>query len=439
MDTNKLSTFKAKALQWAASFEQCCCLDSNAYPDRYAAYDFLLAAGSKRIISAKALNLSQLGSAQHDQAFEAPQEGAFEKLRAFRAAAEKGWLFGVLGYELKDEVENLSSRHADRLGFPDLYFFEPEYLLAIRNAEPEVLIGPATLLDEINAVILAESTDLPALEIQAGMGKETYLAKVEELRQHIQRGDIYELNFCQEFYAESAVLNPTDLYKRLKDCSPTPFAAYFKAEQMHILSASPERYLAKRGQRVFSQPIKGTAKRGLDLASDEQLKEALRNNSKERAENVMIVDLVRNDMTHCALPGTVQVEELCGIYTFPQVHQMISTVSCLLDPVYDPVDMIRATFPMGSMTGAPKIKAMELIEETELSRRAAYSGAIGYLSPGDDFDFNVLIRSLFYAADREYLSFQVGSAITYASSAEAEYEECLLKASAIMRVLSAEG
>ncbi|WP_219226887.1 anthranilate synthase component I family protein [Pedobacter antarcticus] len=419
MEITNLIDFKAKALQWAAAFEVCCCFDSNTYPDQYSRYDFLLAAGKKRELAVNA------GT-------------AFDALKSFRKE-KKSWLFGLLGYDLKNETEQLASAHTDLLGFSDLYFFEPEYLLAIKNGQVEILVGPESLLLLIEATLLPLIPAItPVMEIKSRMDKETYLGKVEELREHILRGDIYEVNFCQEFYAEAAQLDPLALYYRLNSVSPTPFSAYFKAGTKYILSASPERYLCKRGSKIFSQPIKGTAKRSSDQKKDEALKAALRNDLKEQAENVMIVDLVRNDLTRCAVPGSVQVEELFGIYSFPQVHQMISTVSCQLDPSSDLIDAIRHTFPMGSMTGAPKIRAMQLIEEMELSKRGAYSGAIGYLDPDDDFDFNVLIRSIFYAADKQYLSFQVGGAITYASSAAAEYEECILKASAMVDTLQPE-
>jgi para-aminobenzoate synthetase component 1 len=203
----------------------------------------------------------------------------------------------------------------------------------------------------------------------------------------------------------------------------------------YIISASPERFLAKRGRQLISQPIKGTAKRSANLAEDEQLKLSLKNHPKEQQENVMIVDLVRNDLTRSAVAGTVKVEELFGIYSFEQVHQMISTVTCLKADDVSDVEAIRNTFPMGSMTGAPKVNAMRLMEKYERSKRGVYSGAVGYFSPDGDFDFNVIIRTILYNAATQYLSFQVGSAITHSADAENEYQECLLKAKAILEVL----
>lgn len=415
MSIQELTSFKQKALQWANQFEVCCCFDSNGYTDPYSKYDFLLAAGAK-------------------QQLKVPAGKAFEALRDFQKA-NPGWLFGMLGYDLKNELEDLSSRQENKPGFPDLFFFVPEYLIAVRNGKIEVLTGQQEILTAIHELEPLLFSSNPALNIEARMDKATYLSKVEELRAHIARGDIYEVNFCQEFFAENAVINPFEVYLHLNKLSPTPFSGFFKLADQYILSASPERYLCKRGNRLISQPIKGTAKRSTDLAEDALISAALKADHKEQAENVMIVDLVRNDLTKCAVKGSVKVEELFGIYSFPQVHQMISTISCELDPAKDLIDAIKDTFPMGSMTGAPKVRAMELIEELECSRRGIYSGTFGYFDPEGDFDFNVVIRSIFYNQDNQYLSFQVGGAITYAASAAAEYEECLLKASAIIKTL----
>jgi para-aminobenzoate synthetase component 1 len=244
------------------------------------------------------------------------------------------------------------------------------------------------------------------------------------------------MNFCQEFFSENAYVDPLSVYHNLTNISPTPFAGFFKLGGKYILSATPERFLSKRGNILTSQPIKGTAKRSLDVDEDLRIKADLKNSKKEQAENVMIVDLVRNDLTKSAVKGTVKVDELFGIYTFPQVHQMISSISCELSPDVHFIDAIKNTFPMGSMTGAPKLRAMQLIDEYERSKRGAYSGSFGYIDPSGDFDFNVVIRSILYNTDTAYLSFQVGGAITYESDAEKEYEECLVKASAIMKVLT---
>lgn len=259
---------------------------------------------------------------------------------------------------------------------------------------------------------------------------------METILEHIKRGDIYEVNFCQEFYAENATINPAAVYQHLNDISEPPFASFLKMEQQYALCASPERYLKKEGSKIISQPIKGTAKRLISTIDDAQIAADLARDEKERAENVMIVDLVRNDLSKTAKKGAVQVEELCKVYSFKQVHQMISTVVSEIDPQLHPIETLRSTFPMGSMTGAPKVSAMKIIEHLEASKRGLYSGAIGYFTPENDFDFNVVIRSILYNEEKKYISYSVGSAITIKSDAAKEYEECLLKAKAMKYVLT---
>ncbi|NQX37251.1 para-aminobenzoate synthetase component 1 [Pedobacter steynii] len=408
--------FKSKALQWATSFDICCCLDSNSYPDPFGKFDFVIAAGATQI-----LNI--------------PTGQAFEALRSFYDL-HKTWMFGLFSYDLKNEQEQLYSRNPDGLHFPELFFFVPKYLITIKNDQVVVVLGNQEILEEIRQTELAVPAHGNPLNIQHKLDKSAYLKKIRELQQHIGRGDIYEVTYCQEFFAKPAEINPLQVFNQLNNVSPTPFAGYFKIYDQYILSASPERFLCKREDKLISQPIKGTAKRHPDGVTDEQVKLELSHNLKEQAENVMIVDLVRNDLTKSAVKGTVKVEELFGIYSFPQVHQMISTISCELKPELHFIDAIKNTFPMGSMTGAPKIRAMELIESHELSKRGAYSGSIGYISPEEEFDFNVIIRSILYQETEKYLSFQVGGAITYASSPEGEYEECMVKASAIIQTLA---
>jgi para-aminobenzoate synthetase component 1 len=238
-----------------------------------------------------------------------------------------------------------------------------------------------------------------------------------------------------EFYAEDAVIDPLNTYRKLNAISEPPFAVYLKNNTHYLLSASPERYLKKEGSKIITQPIKGTAPRSVDPAEDEALKAALTQNEKERAENIMIVDLVRNDLSHTAEKSSVKVEELCEAYSFKQVHHLISTVTSHIDSTIMPEEVLKTTFPMGSMTGAPKISAMQIIENLEETKRGLYSGAVGYFTPGGDFDFNVVIRSILYNADKQYVSFSVGSAITAEAIPEKEYDECLLKARAMRTVL----
>ncbi|WP_245768012.1 anthranilate synthase component I family protein [Pedobacter insulae] len=410
-----MSAFKQKALQWASNFPVCCCLDSNRYSDPYTQYDCLIAVGATAELSAKSGD-------------------AFAQLLEFYKE-NNNWVFGLFSYELKNEVEQLSSSHNDQLDFPDLFFFVPKYLIAVGEKNITVIIGDSDIISIISETPIYSEFSTPKVDIKTRTSREDYITTVKKLQEHIKRGDIYEVNFCQEFFSENAKIDPLAIYQSLSLLSPTPFAGFFKIYDRYILSATPERFLCKRGNKLISQPIKGTAKRSMDLKVDELIKEGLKSSIKEQAENVMIVDLVRNDLTKSAVKGTVKVDELFGIYTFPQVHQMISTISCELQPSIHFIEAIKNTFPMGSMTGAPKIRAMELIDRYESAKRGAFSGSFGCISPTGDFDFNVIIRSILYNEATRYLSFQVGGAITYAAQAEQEYEECLLKASAIMKVL----
>jgi para-aminobenzoate synthetase component 1 len=407
---------KAKTLQWADGFEVCCVLDNNQYEgNAYHAYDLLIAAGVKSEVQASC-------------------GGAFSALKTFYDAAPD-WMFGLLSYDLKNETEALESKNSDGLLFPDLYFFKPLYLIALKDGKMEVLIGDPAILNDIEATVLKSAGTPLDIHMTPSMDKETYLDKVHTLQEHIRKGDCYEVTFCQEYHAASVEIDPLTVYWKLNHISPAPFSVYFKIKDHYILSASPERFLCKRGQQLISQPIKGTTRRSADPVIDEQLRQQLKDNLKEQTENVMIVDLVRNDLTKSASRGSVKVTELFGIYSFPQVHQMISTVESELETGIHFLEAIKNTFPMGSMTGAPKIRAMQLIEQHETSKRGAYSGSVGYVTPNGDFDFNVLIRTLLYQANSGYLSFQVGGAITYGADAASEYEECQLKASAMLQTL----
>ncbi len=411
-----IDNFKQKALQWASSFDVFCYLDSNNFTDKYSKFDALIAVGVKDEITVKT------GT-------------AFDDLQQFREKY-KGWVTGFLTYDLKNEIENLTSSNSDRLQFPDLYFFAPEYLIIINNNEVEIIADkPQEIIDAIAKQTALVETTSHQINLKSCFNKEEYIDTVVKIKEHINRGDIYVTNFCQEFYAEDAIINPLAIFSKLNTISPNPFAAFFKLHKQYILCASPERFLAKRGNKLISQPIKGTSKRYSDIEQDNLSKKTLREHTKEQQENVMIVDLVRNDLTKSAVAGTVHTDELFGIYSFEQVHHMISTVVCELGEDVSAVEAIKNTFPMGSMTGAPKISAMQLMEQYERSKRGIYSGAVGYFSPDGDFDFNVVIRTLLYNASAQYLSFQVGSAITYHADPEKEYEECLLKAQAILEVL----
>jgi len=417
VSTTEVQIFKQKALQWASSFDVCCYLDSNNFVDRYSKFDGLIACGAKDELVANS-------------------GIAFDELEDFRKK-NPGWITGFFGYDLKNETENLTSSHPDQLGFPDLYFFVPEHIIILKGNEIEIIADSPNLVFEIiqKQTLLASSDKISPVPVISRLNKPTYLSKISKIKDQIARGDIYVTNFCQEFFADNVLIEPLLVFLKLNKISPNPFSAFCKWKGNYALCASPERFLAKRGNKLISQPIKGTIKRGITTQEDEAYKQQLKNDAKEQQENVMVVDLVRNDLTRSAKEGTVYTEELFGIYSFKQVHQMISTVVCELSEGIAPSQAIKNSFPMGSMTGAPKISAMQLMERYEESRRGLYSGAIGYFSPDDDFDFNVVIRTLLYNQNTKYLSFHAGSAITYHADADKEYDECLLKVKAILEAL----
>lgn len=361
-----------------------------------------------------------------------------DRLQQFIDEHKGEHLVGYISYDVKNEIENLASNNEDRLQFPLIYFWCPKYVVRMKNENFEFVQGDKTSESfEFLNFFLEEETDRNFHEyvfpFQPKTKKEDYIRGVKKMQDHIQRGDIYEVNYCQEFHAEGVEINyPLDAYFKLNLITRAPYSTFLTFDDFSIFCGSPERFLNKNGNKLTSQPIKGTSKRGTTPEEDEQLKDTLQNDAKERAENIMIVDLVRNDLSKIANKGTVHVEELCGVYTFETVHQLISTVACEVDENKSFTDIIKATFPMGSMTGAPKVKAMQLIEEHETFKRGLYAGTIGYMSPNGNFDFNVVIRTLLYNRSKKYLSCSVGGAITSKSDAEKEYEECLVKVQRIL-------
>lgn len=417
-------SFRWRALAWAVAQQEqgfVALLNNNdiAYPNH--PFPNRLFVGAKRVISFA-------------------DEDAIQSL--YEAHQHKpSFLIGYLGYDLKNQLEQLQSRHPNRTGFPDAYFAEPMWVIGFGEDIVEVQ-GDGdlmSLVNEIHNFVGPTGKEISPAGIlnpvQCRVTQEEYQAKVRQIQQHIRAGNVYELNYCIEFFAEEAQLDPLTLYRNLNERSPMPFSNFLKMGNQYILGASPERFLKKEGRTILSQPIKGTIRRGQTPTEDATLRNQLLNSEKERAENLMIVDLVRNDLARSAQTGSVQVDELFGIYGFRQVYQMISTVSATLRPEVTWADAICHAFPMGSMTGAPKIRAMELIDELEVSRRGVYSGAVGFITPGGDFDFSVVIRTLLYNAQNQYASFSVGSAITYDADPVQEWAECLLKAQAILDVL----
>ena len=414
--------FKEQMLNWSNQFREVVYLDSNDYPQKYSSYDMVLAVEAFTSIKTDYFD-------------------AFSKLNEYYQTT-KDWLFGYLSYDLKNDVERLTSSNFDGLHFPDLFFFQPKKLFLLKGNQLEVQylrMVDDEIESDFKEIVESRKSKIESpkseVRIDQRISKENYLEKVSNVLEHIQKGDIYEANFCMEFYAENAQINPLETYKKLNQISESPFSAYFKNEHHYILCSSPERYLKNENNKIISQPIKGTSKRFEDSELDNRSKIELQQNPKERSENIMIVDLVRNDLSRTAEKSSVKVEELCGVYSFKQVHHLTSTITSYKKTEISVIEVIEKCFPMGSMTGAPKISAMQIIEQQEATKRGIYSGSIGYFTPDGDFDFNVVIRSILYNSENQYLSFSVGSAITAQCNPEQEYEECMLKAKAMKEVL----
>ncbi|MFK8007734.1 MAG: anthranilate synthase component I family protein [Saprospiraceae bacterium] len=417
--------FKKKAFAWAAQFEVVSYLDSNQHVSKYSKYEALLAVGAEDEILP-----------------DEKKQSSFEILKSFYEI-KKDWLFGFLTYDLKNEIEDLHSNNFDNIELPSLHFFQPK--IVIEFFQDEIKIHSKnekaiSVFEKINQTSFIHNSKvlnkkIQRKDVQHRISKEEYLKKIGQIKSHISKGDIYEMNFCQEFFVEEVEVNPYVLFEKFNAIGKAPFAAFYKFRDKHLLCESPERFVTKQGQKIISQPIKGTIKRGATVEEDEQLKKQLYHSPKDRSENVMIVDLVRNDFGKSCKAGSVKVEELFGIYSFEQVHQMISTVVGELEEQVHFVDAIKNAYPMGSMTGAPKIRAMELIEQFEKTKRGLYSGTVGYITPEGNFDFNVVIRSMIYNSGKKYLSYQTGGAIIFDSNPEGEYEECLLKAKGFYEVI----
>lgn len=427
-DISKLKDFKSRLFLWISKSSPSVFLDSNhdSFQSTISYSTFqCIAAGGK---------LSELETMPSDN---------LGNLKSYHSS-KNDWLFGFLTYDLKNEIEDLISQNSDRLEFPVIHFFQPELIYIITGNEMVILYHREYysrekiefIFNEICETPLPENLPEYLLAIHPFMSKKEYLNAVVGLKKHIKRGDIYEANLCQEFFSENALIEPEKTFLKLQEVSPAPFSAWYNFDEKYLLCSSPERFLKKEGPRVISQPIKGTSPRSKNREEDEIIKTRLENDPKERSENIMIVDLVRNDLSQTAMKGSVKVEELCKVYSFPQVHQMISTITSEFNPEFHWTEIIKTAFPMGSMTGAPKIRAMQLIEQFEKTKRGLYSGSVGYVTPEGDFDFNVVIRSILYNSSNKFLSFQVGGAITWASDPEQEYQECLLKAKGMLRVLN---
>jgi len=392
------------------SFEHVSLLCTQSHTHKYLDFDWILGASNQPLITHSI-------------------EDAINK--------NNSWKFGYLGYDLKNDFEQLRSRNTSILEIPKMGWFEAEVVIGIKKDQYQIIFQKS----DLSIKDIVKGCPLGPMEkakqqtkFHPTLSKEEYLDKIRSLQNQIQLGNIYEVNFCQEFIAEQAEIDPLALFLELNKHYPTPFASFLKLNDFYSIGNSPERFLGRNGNKLISQPIKGTIKRGDTEAEDKNLQQQLLNDQKERSENIMIVDLVRNDLSRTAKPGSVKVEELCKLYTFPLWHQLISTVVSEVPEGTSNAEIIRTTFPMGSMTGAPKISAMKLIDEHENFKRGIYSGSIGFVDPEGDFDLNVVIRTFNYDKKKKVASYPVGGAITAKSIPEKEYEECLVKAQLIHKL-----
>lgn len=418
-----LPKIKKQLIQWGNQFEHIVWLDSNSYLEIDRTYEAVLAVDAHKV-------------------FQSDSKEALEDLKEYRKA-NKDWLFGYLSFNAADKT-SVKNKESKLPKYPKLHFFHPKKIFLLKQNSIEIHYA-SICEEEIEADwntinnIKVEDYEREALHlpIQAKLSKQAYLEKINKIQDYIRQGKITEINFCQEFYAHAELKNPLAIYQHLNAISSTPFASYVRMEEDYILCASPERYLSNTAGLIKAQPIKGTAKRKENTLEDRKIRLGLETNEKEIAENVLITEMLVEEFYEIAEEESVQITELCKAYSFKQVHQLISTIVCHLKPELSEVDAIKATYPMGSMTGIPKDITLKIIEELENFDRGLYSGSVGYFAPNGDFDFNVVIRSILYNAKSKYVSFAAGGAITALSDPEEEYQETMLKVKAMEEVLGA--
>ncbi len=407
-----------RLLTWTQQFSNFCFFDRNEFSHTQCDEELLLACGVADHITDAAMGLDTLK--QHQ--YHGPD-----------------WWFGYLSYPLKNRLEpkSMGGQVAPpRIRFDEMYFFRPAHLLQWKAGTLMIqsLEDPYQVYYAIARTPPHHISEVTCHPFRCALNAEQYRQVVEQIKDHIACGDVYELNYCIEFYSEGRPVSPWSVFALINQYNPAPFACLMRQGDRFMMGASPERFLRKRGNKLYAQPMKGTRRR----TAHESLQQAaweLRNSEKERSEHIMIVDLMRNDLARSALPGSVQVEELFGVYPFPHLLQMISTVSCALTPQYSGMDALRYAFPPGSMTGAPKVKAMQLIDRYEHTCRGLFSGVVGYCTPSNDFDFHVVIRSLLYDAQTTSLSLHAGSAITHYCQAAEEFAECQIKARSVLEAI----
>ena len=413
-----INDFKDKLLFFSKSKENVILLDSNSKKNDY---EFIFSYGK----------ISELKSF----------DNSLDKLDNYIKQVDD-WIFGFVSYDLKDEIEGFSSKNLKYFDVPNLSFFQPSTIWVFDGVELKALyFDEKELFDvwnEINKIHIGYDSikSNPNVELKGRLSKEEYIKKIKNIKKRIKMGDTYELNFCFDFFNDNTKINPENTFKKLNKLTESPMSVYYKDHHLHVLSSSPERFIKRNKKTIISQPIKGTKKRGKNIDEDVFLINSLKNSIKEKSENHMIVDLVRNDFSRIAKKGSVKVTELSKINTYKNIHQMVSTIEAQIENDMFFSTILKSTFPMGSMTGAPKIKTMKIIDELEETSRGIYSGAIGYIDPNENFDFNVVIRTIIYDDKLSKISVNVGSGITFKSDPKDEYEECLTKIDALKKSLS---
>lgn len=437
-------------------------LDSGMDPHKLGRYSFI---GSKpfTVIRSRGTDITITQGKEKSRLTDNPFDTLNRLLNIYRIDQRSspvplvGGAVGYFSYDLSHFIERLPRTAVDDLGLPECYFGFYDLILAYDNLQRRAYIvstGFPEMQEEArinraysrlremrerlrdtpgNASSDTEATPAGPVRIKGGFTHDEYVRAVEKARDYIIAGDIFEVNLSQRFETKLSI-TPYELYRRLRHINPAPFAAYLGFEEVAVVSASPERFLRLSGDHAETRPIKGTRPRGQTAEEDESLSRELIHGGKERAENIMIVDLERNDLGRVCRYGTVRVTELVILEVFPTVFHLTSTVEGRLREGKNGIDLIKATFPGGSITGAPKVRSMEIIDELEPTRRSVYTGNIGYLSFNGDLDLNIVIRTFLVKGNRTY--FQVGGAVVYDSDAEAEYQETLDKARALIDALN---
>ncbi|MFM1771148.1 MAG: hypothetical protein RLZZ71_290 [Bacteroidota bacterium] len=351
-------------------------------------------------------------------------------------------VFGYISFEAKKLFEKDIYQNVSTDGSELIYFFEPQHIwkeengnwIPLTETEPNEHSVIHTFISNYKKIEIASNEEKLTFEMLES--KDSYVEKIQSVLNHIQRGEYYETNFCMPLQANGELKDAFAHFSKMNNATEAPHAAYFNGDKLQLLCTSPERFIQKVENTIISQPIKGTVKRGATMDEDEENKVLLETSKKERSENIMIVDLVRNDLSRIAEKASVNVKSLCELHTFKTLHHLISTVEAKLPFNITFTEILAATFPMGSMTGAPKISAVQHMEKLEALDRGIYSGSFGVIESNGNFDFNVIIRSAVYNKEKKQTTIKVGSAITQASNAEAEYEECLLKAASTLSIFN---